>query len=308
MNKPKLIMMIGLSASGKSTMAKFISSEIGAVIVSSDDIRGELGNVSDQSNNTKVFEIFHSRIKENLLNGISVIADATNITIKLRKAILDCIKCIGCYKEAYIMSKEYEGCLRDNVNRNHPAPINVIARQRDKFPLPFYEEGFDKITIDFENDLYDKSKYYFINECIDKMLGFDQNNPHHNQTLLSHCNTVLEKFVKKYESDYTIRYALRLHDIGKLFSKTTDESGISHYYNHENVGTYYLLSHTNDILNSTYLNTDEIIEMLFYVNYHMMVYNWNNDKIKDKWKRIFGDEKFNNLIRIHECDMYRGDK
>lgn len=62
----KLYMMIGLPASGKSSIAKKIAKSEDAVIVSSDDIRKELGNINDQSQNEKVFEIAEKRLKNNI--------------------------------------------------------------------------------------------------------------------------------------------------------------------------------------------------------------------------------------------------
>lgn len=63
----KLFMMIGLPASGKSTIAKEISKSEDAIIVSSDDIRKEFGNINDQSQNVKVFEEAEKRLKQNIL-------------------------------------------------------------------------------------------------------------------------------------------------------------------------------------------------------------------------------------------------
>lgn len=63
----KLFMMIGIPASGKSTIAKEISKSEDAIIVSSDDIRKEFGNINDQSQNVKVFEEAERRSKQNIL-------------------------------------------------------------------------------------------------------------------------------------------------------------------------------------------------------------------------------------------------
>ena len=58
---PKLYIMVGLSASGKSTIAKQIAEKENCIIISSDAIRGEIcdGGVADQSKNDEVFKIFH---------------------------------------------------------------------------------------------------------------------------------------------------------------------------------------------------------------------------------------------------------
>lgn len=83
--------MVGLSASGKSTVGKQLVKENDCVIISSDSIRGEIceGGVIDQSKNEEVFKIFHQRIKDNLKAGKSVIADATNINMRSRRSLLE---------------------------------------------------------------------------------------------------------------------------------------------------------------------------------------------------------------------------
>ena len=306
--RPTLYIMVGLSASGKSTKARELAIKNKAIIVSSDAIRGEFGEVIDQSNNVEVFKIFHQRIKDNLLKGINVIADATNISIKSRRAIFETVKNVNCEIVGYVLNKRVEDCITDNIYREHPVPHHVIQKQMMNFQIPFYEEGFDKIVIDACEYGYVDDK--FIGTLQDKMDGYDQNNPHHNEDLLSHCNTVFEGLLKYFaESGNKINRILLLsaqvHDYAKILTQKTDVNGISHYYQHENVGAYYLLSHYQDLVATCYLSNDDILEMLFYVNYHMLPMNWNSDKSKDKWKKIFGEDKFNTLILFNKCDKIR---
>ena len=185
--KPKLIFMIGLSASGKSTIAKELTEKENCIIVSSDAIRGEIctGGVEDQSKNEEVFKIFHRRIKENLQAGRNVIADATNIKIKSRAAIFNAVKDVDCEKIAYVMTKPYEDCIKDNVNREHPVPEEVIKRQMCSYQIPFMEEGFDNIIIHNNNKPYN---LYFKEYLMYLMYNFDQKNQHHNETLFYHCD------------------------------------------------------------------------------------------------------------------------
>ena len=179
--KPKLIFMVGLSASGKSTIAKELAKKEDCIIISSDAIRGEIcaGGVSDQSKNEEVFKIFHRRIRENLSAGQNVIADATNIKIKSRAAIFNVIKDIECEKIAYVMTKTYEDCIKDNVDREHPVPEEVIKRQMCNYQIPFIEEGFDNIIVHDNNKPYN---LYFKEHLMYLMYDFDQKNPHHNDT------------------------------------------------------------------------------------------------------------------------------
>ena len=117
MNKPKIFIMIGLSASGKSTIAQQLAEKYSCEIISSDGIRGEIcvDGVIDQSKNDEVFKVFHNRIKQNLKSGINVIADATNINMKARRCLLQNLIKIDCEKIAYVIPKTFEKCMEDNI-------------------------------------------------------------------------------------------------------------------------------------------------------------------------------------------------
>lgn len=109
-NKPTLWIMCGLSGSGKSTVAAQIAgNNENTVIVSSDAIREELtGNYEDQEHNEEVFKIFHDRIRKNLENKKNVIADATNLTMKSRRAILMKVNGLDINKTCLIIPKPFE--------------------------------------------------------------------------------------------------------------------------------------------------------------------------------------------------------
>lgn len=309
MNKPKLYIMVGISSSGKSTIAKQIAEKENCIIVSSDAIRTEIcpGGVSDQSKNEEVFQIFHRRIKENLLKGNNVITDATNITIKSRRAIFNLVKDIDCEKIGYLVVKNIEDCIKDNKNSDRVAVLDeVIYRQVKKFQIPFREEGYDNIIIEDLNK--NNSELFLVNDMIRHlhMSKFDQKNPYHNQTLEEHCDFVTEEF-RKYNYPNYYNFAARQHDIGKMYTQTFDENGIAHYYGHEGYGTYLLLSDYNSIFRESFYSKDEILDILFLVNYHMLPMNWNTDKSKEKWRKIFGDYRYQLLVDFNKCDKMRPD-
>lgn len=309
MNKPKFYIMIGISASGKSTIAKQLAERDNCVIISSDAIRGEIcpGGVSDQSKNEEVFKIFHKRIKENLLKSSNVIADATNITIKARKAIFDAVKNIDCYKIGYIVVKSIEDCIKNNKNSNRTAvPDEVIYKQVKKFQIPFYNEGFDYIIIDdFNESNYVSYSPKYVDWYL-QMLKFHQKTPYHNQTLAEHCDFVTEKFIKYYYPE-CYNYAAKFHDVGKLYTQTFDENGIAHYFGHENYGTYLLLNDYQNLFWNEKFSKNEILDLLFLVNYHMLPMHWNTDKAREKWRNIFGDYRYQLLVDFNKCDKMRPD-
>lgn len=295
-NKPTLYALVGLSGSGKSTIAKEYQNKIpGCVIVSSDEIREELcdGGRADQSKNDEVFRLFHERIRKNLEKHKSVIADATNITLKSRRAIMDKVNGLDINKICLIVPKPYEQCLVDNKLREHPIPDEVIEHQRRRFQIPFMEENWTEIRIvgGF------KDRPYKFDEM---MKDFDQKSPYHAQTLDMHCQLAADMFfdLKGYRQPW---YAgALLHDVGKLFTQTFDENSVAHYYNHENVGSYEILSLKP--------NEKNILDICFLINYHMLPFNWNLDwneptRTMKRWQRRFGEEKFQMLLDFHECDL-----
>lgn len=289
--------MVGLSASGKSTIAKQIAKENNCKIVSSDSIRGEIceGGVIDQTKNDDVFKIFHKRIKDALYARRNVIADATNINMKARRSLLESVKKIPCYKIAYMIPKPSDKCIEDNIYKEYPVPHHVIQKQMMNFQIPFIEEGFDEIQI----HKFDTEYGITITDLFDKMRDFDQKNPYHSMDLQKHCAYTATLFQGQYGKAY--EDAAWIHDIGKLFTQKFDDEGVAHYYQHENVGSYYLLSNYSNLD----IDTETILNMCFLINYHMMPMSWDSDKAKQKWRRRFGEYKYKMLCDFNECDKAR---
>lgn len=295
-HKLKLYILIGLSGAGKSTIAKeIVETEENTIIVSSDAIREELtGKVEDQSKNEEVFKIFHNRIRKGLENKHNVIADATNITMKARRAIMMKINGMDVCKIAYVIPKPFERCKKDNLLREHPVPEWVLDKQIRKFQVPFAEEGFDQYTI------YTFHKENRLNEInmFDQMGDYDQQNPHHTMTLDNHCKNTYELFCRfGYQTKFNI--AALLHDYGKLFCKTVDENGVAHFYSHDSIGSYLVLE------NMAELYCKDVMDVCFLINYHMMPFQWTSEKIKKKWKKRFGEYKYELLMNFNECDRAR---
>jgi len=78
---------IGISGSGKSTLADNLSKTISFKLICPDDIRKETtGNISDQSQNNKVFAIANKRLEQYIQKG-NVFYSATNLSKEARKSI-----------------------------------------------------------------------------------------------------------------------------------------------------------------------------------------------------------------------------
>lgn len=302
-----LTVMCGLQASGKSTIAKNLSKSLNSIVVSSDEIRKEYPGYS----NEKIFREVFKRINEYLKENKNVILDATNITIKMRKHIFNNIK-EPCIKQCYIVNTPYNVCVERLEKRNKEktqkeVPLEALKKYFESFEIPFYEEGWDKIIV--HNIPTQEYSEKVLDSYLKMAEGFNQQNKHHTQDLGTHLKCTGD-YLKNNCLNYVLIKAGYYHDIGKLFTQTIGKDKQAHYYNHANVGAYNLLCSCGmydlyvDIKGNklyTY-RVKDVLDWLFYINYHMHLYNLTTDKSINKWKKIFGEIKYNNLMLLHEAD------
>ena len=287
------VVMCGLQCSGKSTKAKELKDKIGnCEIVSSDAIRKEFDN---NITNDKVFNIYYDRARNFLKTGKNVILDATNLTMKSRKQVFEKLKGINCRIECYIMNTPINVCVERLFERNkdtsehQEVPVEVLFKYQKSFEIPFYREGWNNIIIDNIEE-FSNFQYKLTLEAMDE---FDQKNKHHKYNLGKHCR-LLEEHTRFYNFPKSTGL---FHDIGKMFTQTIDDEGQAHYYQHHNIGAYFLLSHT-------FLVEDKkrLLELLFYVNYHMLPFDWKTEKAEQKWEEKFGRDEFLMLKILNEGD------
>ena len=292
MNEAKFIMMVGLSGSGKSYKAKELSKEYDAEIFSSDELRIEMfGDVNHQEDNGKLFVELHKRIKDCLKSGKSAIMDATNISYKKRMAFLAELANIPCEKICVLMATPYEECVKRNAMRERNVPEHAIERMYLNFQCPHYFEGWDDIQIIYNNSRFKPSfnKGSFESMARSFMRGFNQNNPHHIYDVYDHSKALMFQ----YERGDIRRLAAMLHDCMKKRVQQTDDDGVSHYYNHANVSAYYVLTHPKIVDCQTY---DEMLDVLFYITYHMIAHDIQTAKSIKKYQNIFGEQLCNKLL------------
>ena len=316
-----LIVMVGVVGSGKSTFALNYQKNMqdrndgDTVIISSDAIRKELlGDENDQSNNQLIFHTVHKRIKENLIKR-NVIVDATNISIKNRRGILNTVDKIECKKTAIVMTTPIPFCHKWNSSRERVVPDHVIDMQVKRFQIPFYEEGWDNIAFSGWSGVnfgdFKKGWDLDTDPIFNRMRGFDQKNSHHAYTLEKHCERLAEEVAKVYPDNLPMIRAATIHDIGKLYTGEPKEDGSGNwsYKGHMNWGAYTLLQNI-DILG--FNDFQDILDCIFFVNYHMEPFFWlSNGKdgsqyikyeTEKKMRRFYGDTKFNQLLFFNECD------
>ena len=297
----KFFMMIGIPSSGKSTIAQELAKIENAIIISTDDLREELfDDVNNQANNNLVFRTAMQRVKQNLKNK-NVILDATNINYKRRMSMLHELNYIkDLQRIAVLVATPYEECLTRNIKRERKVTEAVIKRMYNNIYIPQYYEGFNKIQIKYN------SSYIFTFEDLQDM---EQDNPYHSLTVKQHCDKVhkiLDNKKPAYEETELNRAGL-LHDIGKLKTKTFinnkgEKTAIAHYYNHEKVSAYDSLF--NFTIKQWYEDgkVDKVINTLNLIQWHMLPYSNMTEKTINKYKRLLGEETWNDLMLLHEAD------
>ena len=294
----KLFMMIGLPASGKSTLAEQISKSEDAEIVSSDNIRKELyGNENIQGDSNEVFKTVENRIINGLKNNKNMIYDATNINYKRRMAFLQKIRKLKIEKIAIMVATPYEQCLIRNSQRERQVPEEVIKRMYFNFYVPQYFEGFDDIQIIHNGILPLK-----WDELLEKM-DISQDNPHHSLSILEHCKKTQELLNKEELRWYTKDVGL-LHDIGKLETKTFinskgETTDTAHYYNHEKVGAYISCLNIDGLWQMGVVDT---IERAKLIQWHMLPWTKMSEKTEQKYKKLLGENFWNDLMILHKAD------
>lgn len=297
----KLFMMIGIPASGKTSLAEQIANSEGAEIVSSDNIRKELyGDESIQGDSNKVFRILQDRVVKGLNANKNMIYDATNISYKTRMAFLQRIRKLEVEKIAIMVATPYEQCLIRNSQRERQVPEEVIKRMYFNFYVPQYFEGWDDIQIKYTNNYI-----FFFGDLED----IKQDNPHHKLTVLEHCKKT-EEILNKQNGQLSIpiNFAGRLHDIGKLETKTFinskgEKTDIAHFYNHEKVSAYDSLFHVNLRSRIEMMKDEEfVLETIKLIQWHMLPWTKMSEKTEQKYKKLLGENFWNDLMILHKAD------
>jgi predicted kinase len=145
MKKNTLIVLCGLPASGKSTLAQKLES-MGAICVSTDGIRKELfGDENCQLNGKQVFDIAYQRTINCGLVGDDCVFDAMSITKKSRAKLIEIGKNHFDYVVCIVLDTNPSVCIERNANRERQVPYSVMLQKRDSFVAPKKEEGFDEI-------------------------------------------------------------------------------------------------------------------------------------------------------------------
>ena len=284
---PTLKMLVGIPGSGKTTYCKdFMLLHPDTVHISSDSIRQELFNdENDQTHNEIVFQEMHKRTLESLDKGNTVLYDATNINRKDRESLLRlCPSYV--IKEAIVCWAPIEQCVLNDGKRERTVGKTVIDKMLMKFQSPYFDEGFDRIYIN--RTAFDRFGYqtYYLDTDI------SQDNPHHHLTLQTHQQRATE-YISTISNDSTLRMSARIHDLGKLHTKSFlntkgEKTGTAHFYGHAGYSGWI----------SYGIECDNNTKLAWLVSNHMDIYG--NTKYYRRLPEFLKVE----LSMLYEADRY----
>ena len=151
---PKLYMLIGVPASGKSTWREQFFETNRAMIISTDDILEDIAATQNKTYND-VFkdniklaqQIAEQRMKEAFNATLDVVHDQTNLTAKSRKSKLAMVP--ENYEKIAVvfLTPDEEEWQRRLDRPGKSIPQNILMGMRDSMQFPDPEEGFDKIQV-----------------------------------------------------------------------------------------------------------------------------------------------------------------
>lgn len=143
--KNTLIVLAGISGSGKSTFAEILE-ESGFGRVCPDFIRKQLyGNESIQGNGKEVFDQAFWQMKDLGVEDRDCVFDATNTTKKARKQVIEKAKSFYDFIICYYFTPDLIKSQKQNLNRERQVPLEIIYKQYKQWQTPTIDEGFDYV-------------------------------------------------------------------------------------------------------------------------------------------------------------------
>jgi predicted kinase len=144
-DRPRVVLLIGLPGSGKSTWAR----QQGGGVLSTDDIRLLLSDdATNQTIHSMVFATLRYLLRRRLELRMPVTyVDATNTTPQERRAYVILAQLWNGRVEAVFFDTPPEVCKQRNRGRERIVPDHAIDMMAARLRPPSLAEGFDQVTV-----------------------------------------------------------------------------------------------------------------------------------------------------------------
>jgi len=142
----ELIVMCGPSGSGKSSVIRKLPDEY--QVISMDDIRQKMtGQRSNQKQNGQVRQLAKEQLKAGLRSMRKIIWDAANIRTDFRDPLIQLAKNYGALVTLLVIVKPESVLKKDNRDRAHPVPDDVLNNQLQRWQWPVEIEADRYVVI-----------------------------------------------------------------------------------------------------------------------------------------------------------------
>ena len=145
--KNTLIVLAGISGSGKSTFAKHLFDSNPQIAIACPDLVREklYGDASIQGNGKQVFQMAFDIVELSGKVKADCVFDATNTTKKARKQVIEQGRKYFDFILCYYFYPSLVKSLANQKKRVRQVPREIIARQINQWETPTIEEGFDYV-------------------------------------------------------------------------------------------------------------------------------------------------------------------
>lgn len=176
-----------------------------------------------------------------------------------------------------------------SISRNSPLIANIsVERIRDELTRMLVSENPERFALLYETGLIG----YIMPEfgpCFETM----QKNPYHIYSVAEH----ILKSVSYIEKDKVLRWVMLLHDIGKPYTKTTDEKGIDHFYGHMHESVII----AEKILKRLHFDNRSVSKICRLIELHDLNIRPDHKEVRKAVNRA-GDDIFEELLKVAEAD------
>jgi predicted kinase len=148
-SRPRIVLLVGLPGSGKSTWVQSKVKLGKSGVLSSDALRELLADDPNNQNiHARIFRVMRDLLKHRLqLERPVTYIDATNLTPKERRPYIKLANSFDCAIEAVLFDVPAEECIRRNRGRGRIVPGDVIRKMAQKLVPPDAKEGFSRVSV-----------------------------------------------------------------------------------------------------------------------------------------------------------------